>query len=443
MFLLTNLSLKYLILSLVFSLVWALSFSTYAMDPIEQKAPRSKQTQITDFFTRQHSEKKGRLPSTTSQPSVIKAAPTPVKRPLPEDSTIVSPPFKVSKTTVSSSPRSTAILKQSIAPESIRSIPTQSKKIPVQIPFQPIVGEENHITELVSLIRSAKQKLEIFSWTLGYLPSRIFDSLREAADKGVNIILTVQDVKREETLEALEDANIQVNADRKTHTKFVMVDDHTAMVGSYNYLAWQNDDNEEEDEQEESSCKIISHSDLVTRIRGRIYRDMIAYERKETPLTRHLSVDLAEDSKFFLLTNLLHHNEFFKCAVQNAQNKIVIYSPFVNNRNALARLKMIEEKVGANVSLIVHTRPAYTAQLKGALAQVPKLKGKFKIIESEFHRKSLVVDPQSNTCQFCDGSFNWFSAATDLESEACNQETSIVLSGLMARRYLQASGIND
>lgn len=209
---------------------------------------------------------------------------------------------------------------------------------------------------------------------LGYLPTDIFKALRNASNRGVNILLTIQNVKREETLEALEEANIQVNEGRKTHTKFVIADNHTAMVGSYNYLAWKNDGDEYGDGGEESSCKIMGDTDIITRIRGRVYRDMIAYEKDEAPLIHPFSMDLPRGSKFFLLTNLQHHQDFFKCAIQNARDKVIIYSPFVNSRNALTQLKLIEEKIGENVSFVIHIKSDDSRRLNWALTQVPTLK---------------------------------------------------------------------
>lgn len=436
---------KFLSINLAFILTSIFVSPTHAMEDSKLKVPPKRQQQhITDYFKKKTSEKQKYTPAPSLKTPATTAISRGTKRKAPENPIRTSPPSKVAKATTLSSPSSSAVssvIQRPSTPKSSSSKPVQGKT--GTLPFQRIVGEQEHVTELLSLIRSAQKKIEIFSWTLGYLPTDLFKALCNASNRGVEILLTVQDVKREETLEALEEENIQVNDGRKTHTKFVIADKHTAMVGSYNYLSWKNNDEEYGVGDKESSCKITGNTDIITRIRGRIYRDMIAYEKGEAPLIHPFSMDLPRDSTFFLLTNLRHHQDFFKCAIQNARDKIIIYSPFIYGRNTLAQLKIIEEKVGEKVFLVIHIKPDDTRQLNWALAQVPQLKKRFKILPSQFHRKSLLIDPQSDNCHFCDGSFNWFSAATDIENEACNQETSIVLTGPRARHYLGDHEMND
>ena len=93
---------------------------------------------------------------------------------------------------------------------------------------------------------------------------------------------------------------------------------------------------------------------------------------------------------------------------------------------------------------MIHVSPDDAQNLKWVLNKCPKLKGRTTIKEeSDFHRKSLIVDPQSpDDCYFCEGSFNWFSAATTIDNEASNQETSIVLSGPIVGPYLQDDDID-
>lgn len=308
--------------------------------------------------------------------------------------------------------------------------------------FDRIIGNEEHIEELVSLIASSKRKLEIFSWTLGYLDDEVFDALREASDRGVQIILTVQDVKRESTLECLEEADIQINCGRQTHTKFLISDDRTAMIGSYNFLGAGAED-EEIEGVGESSFRISGSAELVKRIRGRIYRDMICYEKGESSLLTPLYINLSLDSNFYLLTNLLHHEEFFKSMGQIAKQRIIIYSPFINYRNAVRRLQILQGKIDPNVKLLIYVQPKHAQNLEWALKKCSKLKGRTTIKESSFHRKSLIIDPESSeNCHFCDGSFNWLCAATDIDNETSNQETSVVLSGHIARDHLQDDEID-
>jgi len=312
------------------------------------------------------------------------------------------------------------------------------------VKLKRLFGTHEHVDELVSLIRCSRKKLEIFSWALGFLDSEVFEALRKAANRGVEVILTVQEVNREQTLEALEDLGVQVNADRKTHTKFAVADCNIAIIGSCNFLGSNTDGDDEIEDTEEVSYKISDNPELVKRLRGRIYKDMISYEKGNPPMDAHLCVDLGSRSRFFLLTNLLHHQDFFKCAVTNAQERIIIYSPFVNYYNALDQLKVIEERTKPGVSLMIYVLPDHAEQMHWALRKCPKLIGRTKIQESKFHRKSLIIDPASpDNCLCSDGSHNWFSAETaKISNEACNQETTVVLNGPIAHHQLQTDPID-
>jgi len=347
--------------------------------------------------------------------------------------------YDLSRTKVQESQKIEVKTQSPISPTSSSKLSTYQRQQQQYIGarFRRILGSDEHIEELISLIDSTKKKLEIFSWTLGYLDNEVFEALKEASYRGVQIILTVQDVKRELTLEYLENAGIQINSDRQTHTKFLIADDRSAMIGSYNFLG-ANGENEEIEGVDESSFSISGNTKLVRRIRGRIYHDMICYERGKPPLLNRLCVNLKRDSNFYLLTNLLHHEEFFKCMVQIAEQRIIIYSPFVNYRNALTRLQILEGKIDPGVKLLIHVLPEQAQKLEWALNKCQKLKGRTTIKTSYFHRKSLIVDPESSqTCYFSEGSFNWLSAATDINSEICNQETSVVLSGLSGQKYFE------
>lgn len=316
----------------------------------------------------------------------------------------------------------------------------QQKQVETSARVEQIVGRVEHFDEFIELIKSAQKKIEIFSWTLDFLPEDAFFALKNAAEDGVEIILTVNEVKNETTRESLEDLGIQINDERITHTKIIYVDDRVAVVGSYNFLSTQDDD-ENEDELTESSFKISEDLSLVRKIRGRIYADMIRYEKGEKPLRTPWSYILPDNSGMLLLTNLEHHQGFFRDILAQATQKVVIYSPFIYRDNAEERLGEMAKTLKNNVSVTLYAFEDHLSSLRWALNQHPSLKSRVTIKTTKAHRKSLIVDPDSpNTCCFSEGSFNWFSASNSLNDKA-NQETSIVVSGSHAKRLLEDSDL--
>lgn len=73
------------------------------------------------------------------------------------------------------------------------------------IQFKRIQGRNDHIYHLIDMIESAEESIEIFSKTLGWLPDDLFDSLQDAAHRGVGIKFTVQEVKNKGTHDTLVD----------------------------------------------------------------------------------------------------------------------------------------------------------------------------------------------------------------------------------------------
>lgn len=127
------------------------------------------------------------------------------------------------------------------------------------IKVERLSGKEQHLRELISLIDGARQRVEIFSKTLEFLPKDLFQALKRAAFKGVQVTLTVQEVRNGRAADSLVEAGIQINDGRKTHTKFAVADEKIAIIGSFNFLSREDLDGAGG---EESSFKITDNSRL-------------------------------------------------------------------------------------------------------------------------------------------------------------------------------------
>ena len=317
------------------------------------------------------------------------------------------------------------------------------KKIPInkysdsQCDVEYIRGLDEHLDLLEDLIHSARVKLEVFSKTLNFLPDNIFNALKDARRRNVNIILTVQDVKSEVAYNSLEYIGVQINEDRKTHTKFVFVDDKVSVIGSFNFLDY-NQDKEEYFGICDCSLKIsdLDNSGFAKQIRGKIYQNMILIEsNKDLPI--YLLRKQLGNSSITLLPNSFQHEDFLKYMLRAAKKRVTIYSPFITSRNAEKRLKLIADEIHQGVKLVLHINPQNRKLLEWILTKTPKLKHMTEIKESIFHRKTLFVDPNMDDAYLCEGSFNWLSATQDKGSEYYKQETSVVLSGPIARDFIR------
>ncbi len=344
----------------------------------------------------------------------------------------------------SSSSASTSIRHLPQAQSVPSSDPLDSKRSTLSadvIQFERIRGRNDHLNHLIEMIESAEESIDIFSYTLNFLPQEIFVALRDAAEREVGINLNVNEVRSQYTHDTLVDLGICISPDRQTHTKFAIVDDATAIVGSFNFLDKEHFFNEEDDNGE-SSFKIMTKSDLANRLRRRIHVDKTSYGCGRAQIPSPLEVPLYNDSKVYLLTNLSHHEEFFKFMMRNANENVIFYSPFVVFPNAAKRLQTINENLKSSVSLEIRVNADQINKIHGAFKKFPQLKRRTTITTGDFHRKSLIVDPRSDNPTICEGSFNWLCASTAGSSGGHNQETSVILMGPLAIPHLQADELS-
>ncbi len=319
------------------------------------------------------------------------------------------------------------------------------RKLPKGPLIERIVGDEEHMAACLEIINSAQDRLEIFSKTLGWLHTPLFEALKRAVIvRSVDVVLTVNQVKNSRTRKCLESFGIRIKSGLKTHTKCLIayqnqdqnVDQNIVLIGSYNVLGHSNN------EGNNASFKISGKSWLVEKISQRISQDLGKYQRGAKLPAWHFQMGLShverDDSTFHLLTNSKHHEEFFKCMVKNARDKIIIYSPFLWAENARSKLKTISDNIKEGVWVIIYIQPDNEDMLNRMLEDEEEfcfLKEQTIVLTAQFHQKTLVVDPQTDNAHHCEGSYNWLSAAPHDNRDWCKQETSVVISGPIAHQY--------
>ena len=104
-------------------------------------------------------------------------------------------------------------------------------------------GTDDHIRVFADLINSARERIILASWKLGFIPEDIFQALMKAKRNGVSLSFIVNSIQRKETLEPFtdeydddfEDSSFVI-AETRSHAKFLFVDSQKLVLGSFNAL---------------------------------------------------------------------------------------------------------------------------------------------------------------------------------------------------------------
>ena len=128
------------------------------------------------------------------------------------------------------------------------------------------------------------------------------------------------------------------------------------------------------------------------------------------------------------LSTLQQHREFIRQAFEDANERIVFCSPFINFDSRFLSDFTCERIQGAL------DRGVQVVFVIGVDRYINRFKGHFEsvnnhylfriICRSNFHNKTVIVDNRIG-----EGSFNWFSATRDLRSRYLNHEATLVYEG--------------
>jgi hypothetical protein len=300
-----------------------------------------------------------------------------------------------------------------------------------------IRGKQEHIDLLQEMLDSANDEIVLTTQSVTWLPNEIYDSLMEAVDRQVKIHIVYNNNIPDKVAESFENNNIRCEQNT-IHTKCLIVDKKKCVFGSYNWLDFTkiNEDSSDSNIDDIADCsfKISKNDCYVKRLRGKIYSEIIANrkgpsEKKED----FLEFKISDRSRMKLLTTLYDHEKFFIDACREAKQKIEIHSPFVTYKNATVRLNNIAKNLNENVKLYLVVGE-YFNELNGFIKRHSILSKNTKIrLDEDFHRKTLIIDKET----ISEGSFNWLSSASNLESDYHNQDTSLVLQGRKAKRIIK------
>jgi phosphatidylserine/phosphatidylglycerophosphate/cardiolipin synthase-like enzyme len=293
-------------------------------------------------------------------------------------------------------------------------------------------GLENHIREYERLISNAKNQIIIASWTICYIPPTIYKRLAEAKERGIRISFIVGNDKSGK-------GNQFYTFETVTHSKFLIVDFETLIVGSFNALC--------ESDGLDSSIKIsgnvkelwpfvMSIYETYTTISDineirRVFGDSVHTSRsKQNHPRKFFTMKKLDEDLIILLRNKKEHDMFFE--VISSEKSIIIFSPFFTKSAAKQRIKILNKNLPTNGQVVFNVRKNDMNILNNMLSRFPKTNS-FNVRNCESHQKIIIV----NDDLICVGSLNWLSMPQNLKDDDSNVEFSIVIHGLKAKEIIK------
>ncbi len=312
-----------------------------------------------------------------------------------------------------------------------------------------IMTNEEHITQLKSVIRSADNYVQIASYGICMeVLNQIKDDIIRLRSKGVVIHFFNSDKKpcSSEVMQFIKDNKICYEV-IQTHAKFLFADSHITAIGSFNWLAsdssrYQNGKNGTLVISGDQICAGLT-SQIGVYMRQYIYRRqgnlaaMSSFRGLETTNTP-IYFELKDGSKLTYLATLDAHRLFINSAFEIAKKTLTICCPFINPFSGFLTdlpptLLAKTANRGVKIRLICNSADVY--KLNKAYGHLLKLHRNIEVVATEhLHQKTLTVDDDI----IADGSFNWMSASRDEQSTYHNCELTMVYEGSKAKVLIDA-----
>lgn len=148
-------------------------------------------------------------------------------------------------------------------------------------------------------------------------------------------------------------------------------------------------------------------------------------------------VNLKSSENIQSLTTLENHTNFLKKVISEAEEEIIIVSPFIS-KNAIKIDDLdesIKEALFKGVKVSVYTDNKFDTGKSWAEMGREVLRNVYcdlHIVE-KIHAKTLIVDDKILAM----GSFNWLSAVRDVESDFANTEHTLILEGDFCKEHIE------
>ncbi|MDP1723384.1 MAG: hypothetical protein Q8L85_01610 [Alphaproteobacteria bacterium] len=296
-----------------------------------------------------------------------------------------------------------------------------------------IYSKDEHRNLLIKMLESAEQTVLITTQSVTFFDQDIFNLFERLREKKVKIFVYYNKFIDKRLLNFFDNIGI-IHRQFNIHAKFLMIDYKSIVIGSYNWLDFN-------DDYDNTSFEIQGNVKCFDKLRGRIWKKVIDYRKNRDNVDNPFQIDLLHESEMHLLTSLKSHENFFRCVCKNANHKIEIFSPFVTTNNAKKRLIDIASFIKEGVKINIYVLNQSDAEKLSQILKTPllsKIKDQMNVFLTEDHSKTLVVDDYL----ISEGSFNWLSSASSEASKFHNFDASLVLKGRIAENFIQELNVN-
>lgn len=238
----------------------------------------------------------------------------------------------------------------------------------------------------------------------------------------------------------------------QTHAKIVAVDHALIMMGSFNWLTdltypYDPPLNSSLVYEGPAACKMIEHIWSVLKYyRNKKFGEYKkanhkkAYLFKRNPYTqRSSSYDLEDGSKLTYIPLIEEHRYKLLEIFQQAQQRIVIVSPFVSRNGPQTYQRdfvreLLEIVLKKNIEICFVCLPEEEGSCRFYLDPLLKSYSNLKFVSyPHLHAKTVIMDDGL----IAEGSFNWLLAARDEVSPYHKHEATLACEGPFAREFIE------
>jgi phosphatidylserine/phosphatidylglycerophosphate/cardiolipin synthase-like enzyme len=304
---------------------------------------------------------------------------------------------------------------------------------------------DQHINYLKESISNAYREILITSHGVNsnvFKEHGLYPLLINARIRNVNIYIYNIDNKpiEDDLLDFFEEHGIKYS-EAFTHAKILEVDKKTVAIGSYSWLAGQNDWDNATFCLTGGQCRYLSEF---------LWTDLVFYRHLQFGNTKQINAYIHNpenykttrwrlfEANMRYIHSLDAHREFIQDAFERASSRIIFCSPFIQHLSGYQgdfskECLMRAFARNVHVYFICRKNDPNLSSFRKHLADLTKSPYLHLITLSDFHQKTVIVDDSL----IAEGSFNWLSASRDELSEYHNHEVTLALEGIRAKAAIE------
>ena len=307
---------------------------------------------------------------------------------------------------------------------------------------------EQHTDLLQSAFRDAKRYILIASYGVNmqtFISADLFALIKKAREDRVSIYIYANDLKYvdKEILEFFSKHMVSF-ACMNIHAKILCYDDSVIAIGSFDWLSCIGG-KYEQNENSSFLCRnkwshqliedVWRYIKFYTNIQFGNIEQLIEFERNSVNDTQ-LSYQIEPETSVTYLPTLEAHRCFLRHSLLTAKRRIIICSPFISSgsyEDFSPQMLRATANREVNIYFVCLTEQSQETEFDVFIDQInsPLV---HLCHSDDIHLKTLIVDDDI----IAEGSFNWISATRDEGAQAHNLETTLIVSGGIARGFIDS-----